>query len=240
MKKKRIVSQFFDDAKFNELISLNEANVNDEKISKNLEFDTKTNYDRMLHLWNEWIFVFCFDDFVSFVSICWKHFSWVKYERRNVDVNSCDLKIAKHFMKSIVRDSFIERKKAFIYIMLQKWTNFDVDWKRRFDNVKISFEVSKSIYFVWVFINTIYSYYFYVQILTIMLIHWNEITKKFQTFYRATCSSFYNSESFYHFNYSHVKKELMSIQTFSNFCAKSRIISAFYLLFFKSEKVYRI
>ncbi len=49
MKKKRIVSQFFDDAKFNELKSLNEANVNNEKISKNLEFDTETNYDRMLH-----------------------------------------------------------------------------------------------------------------------------------------------------------------------------------------------
>ncbi len=127
-----------------------------------------------------------------------------------------------------------------MYIMLQKWTNFDVDWKRRFDNVQIFFEVSKFIYFVWVFNNVIYSYYFYVQILTIMIIHSNEITKKFQTLHRATCSSFYNNESFYHFNHLHVKKELMSIQTFTNFCARSRIISIFYLLFFKSEKVYRI
>jgi hypothetical protein len=109
MKKKKIVSQFFNDAKFNELISLNKANVKNEKISKNLEFDTKTNYDRMLHFWNEWIFVFCFDDFVNRVNICWKHFSWVKYERRNVDVNSCDLKTAKHFMKNIVRDYKRER-----------------------------------------------------------------------------------------------------------------------------------
>jgi hypothetical protein len=53
-------------------------------------------------------------------------------------------------MKNIVRDCFIERKKAFMYIMLQKWTNFDVDWKRRSDNDKILFEVSKFIYFVWI------------------------------------------------------------------------------------------
>jgi hypothetical protein len=117
-KKKRIVSRFFDDAKFNDLLSLNEANVNNEKISKNFEFDTKTNYDRILHLWNEWIFVFCFDDFVNRVNICWKHFSWVKYEKRNVDVNFCDLKTTKHFMKFVVRDSFTKWKKTFMYIML--------------------------------------------------------------------------------------------------------------------------
>ncbi len=184
--------------------------------------------------------VFCFDDFVNLVSICWKHFSWIKYERRNVDANSCDLRTIKHFMKNIVRDSSTERKKAFMYNMLQKWTNFDVDWKRRFDNVKISFEVSKFIYFVWVLINTIYSYFLYVQILTIMLTHSDEIMKKFQTLYWTTCLSFYNSESFYHFNHSHVKKELMLTQAFTNFDSRSRIISTFYLFFFKSEKIYRI
>jgi hypothetical protein len=120
MKKKRIVSQFFDDAKFNELKSLNEANVNNEKISKNLEFDTETNYDRMLHFWDEWVFLLCFDDFVNLVNTRWEHFSWIRYERRNVDANSCDLRTAKHFMKSIVRDSFTERKRAFMYTMLQK------------------------------------------------------------------------------------------------------------------------
>jgi hypothetical protein len=184
--------------------------------------------------------VLCFDDFVNRVNICWKHFSWIKYERKNVNVNFCDLRTTKHFMKNIVRDSFIERKNAFIYIMLQKWTNFDIDWKRRFDNVKIFFEISKFIYFVWVSNNIIYSYYLYVQILTIMIIHSDEITKKFQILHRATCSSFYNNESFYHFNHSHVKKKLMSIQAFTNFCARLRIISTFYLFFFKSEEIYRI
>ena len=50
---KKIVLQFFDDAKTNKLIFLNEANVNNDKISKNFEFDTKINYDRMLHFWHE-------------------------------------------------------------------------------------------------------------------------------------------------------------------------------------------
>ena len=69
MKKKKIVLKFFDDAKTNELISLNEAKINNDKVSKNLESDTEINYDRMLHFWHEWIFV---HDFANLIK-SWKH-----------------------------------------------------------------------------------------------------------------------------------------------------------------------
>ena len=49
-KKKRTVSQFFNDAEMNRLNSLDEANVNSDKVLKSLEPDTEINYDRMLHL----------------------------------------------------------------------------------------------------------------------------------------------------------------------------------------------
>ena len=53
MGKKRTVSQFFDDAETNGLVPLDEAKVNSDKVSKNLESGTEINYDRMLHLWHE-------------------------------------------------------------------------------------------------------------------------------------------------------------------------------------------
>lgn len=53
MRKKRTASQFFDDAETNGLEPLDEANISNDKISKNLEPGTKINYDRMLNLWNE-------------------------------------------------------------------------------------------------------------------------------------------------------------------------------------------
>lgn len=52
-RKKRTVSQFFDDAETNGLEPLDEANINSDKVSKGLEPGTKTNYDRILHLWDE-------------------------------------------------------------------------------------------------------------------------------------------------------------------------------------------
>ena len=85
-------------------------------------------------------------------------FRWNKYEKKNVDVSPCDLRTAKHFIKNIVRGYSTERKRASMYTMLQKWTNFDVDWKRRAE--KIFSEISKFVYFVWIFIFTIYSYLF--------------------------------------------------------------------------------
>ena len=52
-RKKRTVSQFFDDAETNGLEPLDGANVNSDKVSKGLESGTEINYDRMLHLWDE-------------------------------------------------------------------------------------------------------------------------------------------------------------------------------------------
>ena len=45
-------------------------------------------------------------------------FRWNRYDRRNVDTSSCDLRTAKHFMKNIVRDCFTESKRASMYTML--------------------------------------------------------------------------------------------------------------------------
>ncbi len=173
MKKKRTAAQFFDDAETNDLESLIKININSDKISKHLESGTEINYNRMLILWNEWVFM-------SF-SITTKHYRiltncilswWTRYERRNADVSSHDIKTAKHFIESVVRDCSVDKKKSSMYIMLQKWTDFDVDWKRRPDNEKISSDVSKSIYFVriqsfdlfFLLIRNVWWSYQYIQI----------------------------------------------------------------------------
>ena len=69
MGKKRTVSAFFDDAETNGLVPLDKANVNSDKVLKNLKSGTEINYDRMLHLWHEWVFVHGFAGLVK----SWKY-----------------------------------------------------------------------------------------------------------------------------------------------------------------------
>lgn len=66
---KKTISQFFDDVETNGLIPLDKTKINNEKVSKNLESNTKTNYDCMLHFWHEWVFVRGFVDLIK----SWKH-----------------------------------------------------------------------------------------------------------------------------------------------------------------------
>lgn len=51
-------------------------------------------------------------------------------------------------MKNVVCECCINEKKLSMYYMLQKWTDFDTDWKQQSDNNKISSDVSKFTYFV--------------------------------------------------------------------------------------------
>ena len=53
VQKKRTAAQFFDNAETNGLESLIEANINSDKVSKQLESGTEINYNRMLVLWDE-------------------------------------------------------------------------------------------------------------------------------------------------------------------------------------------
>ena len=57
-KKKKIAAQFFNNVEINDLKFLTTVNINDDKIFKHLESDTETNYNRMLILWNKWVFIF--------------------------------------------------------------------------------------------------------------------------------------------------------------------------------------
>ncbi len=73
---------------------------------------------------------------------------WTRYVRRNPDANSHAIKTAKHFIEGVVRGCSAGKKEPSMYTMLQKWTDFSADWKRRPGNDKIPPEVSESIYFV--------------------------------------------------------------------------------------------
>ena len=50
---KRNAAQALDDAETHGLESLEQANVNNDKVSKKLEPGTQCNYDRMLDFWDE-------------------------------------------------------------------------------------------------------------------------------------------------------------------------------------------
>ena len=149
-KKKRTAAQFFDDAETNGLESLATANVNDDKVSKHLESGTEINYNRMLVLWNEWVLISPFTALKYCRFMTDNELRWNRYERRNLGASPCEIKTAKHFMKGVVRGCCAGKDEPFMYIMLQKWTDFDAGWKRRPDNDKISSEMSKSIYFVYI------------------------------------------------------------------------------------------
>ena len=47
-KKKRIIAQFFDDAKTHDLKPLIKIDLNNDKIFKHFEFNIETNYNQML------------------------------------------------------------------------------------------------------------------------------------------------------------------------------------------------
>lgn len=47
-KRKRTAAQFFDDAETNDLKSLIEVNINNDKVFKHLESEIEINYNRML------------------------------------------------------------------------------------------------------------------------------------------------------------------------------------------------
>ena len=51
-------------------------------------------------------------------------------------------------MEGVVRGCCAGEKEPSIYYMLQKWTDFGADWKRRPGNDKIPPDVSESIFFV--------------------------------------------------------------------------------------------
>ena len=120
-KRKRTAAQFFDDAETNDLKSLIEVNINNDKVFKHLESEIEINYNRMLIFWNKWVLM----SFLIIIKHCIIYVNCVlfwcfKYNKRNFDVNFHDIKIAKHFIKSVVRDCNIGKKKPFMYIMFQK------------------------------------------------------------------------------------------------------------------------
>ena len=53
MPKKRSAAQFFDDAVTNGHESLDQTELDDDKVPKKLEGGTEINYKRMLDLWDE-------------------------------------------------------------------------------------------------------------------------------------------------------------------------------------------
>ena len=120
-KKKKIAAQFFNDAETNNLKFLTTVNVNNNKIFKHLKFNIKINYNRILILWNKLILI----SFFIILKYCRFMINnvllrWNIYEKKNSDVNPCEIKIAKHFMKNIVRDCCVNKNESFMYIMLQK------------------------------------------------------------------------------------------------------------------------
>lgn len=151
-KKKRTAAQFFDDAETHGLEPLMKTDLNSDKVFKHLEFNIEINYNRMLILWNEWVFT-SFHITTKHRKILTDYVSprWNRYDKRYPDVNPYDIKTAKHFIENVVRGCSAGKKESSMYIMLQKWTDFGAGWKRRSDNDKIPSEVFESIYFVRTF-----------------------------------------------------------------------------------------
>ena len=185
-------------------------NLNSDKIFKHFKFDIEINYIRMLIFWNELIFMFFFmiaQYCWIFINLCFVLMKQIR--KKNFKIILYDRKMIKYFMKNIVRDCCIEKKKTVDVHHVLKMNRF-----RRW--LKTSIEKQQNFFQnIWIYL--LYSYFhlflffFHLRNLMIFLIHINRTAKEISTFNYWTNLTFYNDKSFRYYHQIHVNEKLTLI-----------------------------
>ena len=108
-------------------------------------------------------------------------------------------------MEGVIRGCCAGNKERSMYYMLQKWTDFGADWKRRPSNDQIPPEMSESIYFVR---GLTVSRSLSGPSLTGILVYTERSAEKIRTVDDSPDPALYNSESFRDPHKTHVAKGL--------------------------------